>query len=67
VKIDVDAAARAAVPAAARRAVRAQPLICTGCGQRIYRSRENYQEHVEDPYRLVVQAWHVLDRTCGPP
>jgi hypothetical protein len=64
VKIDVDAAAGAAVPAAARRAVRAQPLICAGCGERILVSKQNYQQHFENGR---MQAWHILDRTCGPP
>jgi hypothetical protein len=64
VRIDVDAAAGAAVPAAARGAVRAQPLICTGCGRRIRRQGDNYQQHFENGQ---MQVWHILDRTCGPP
>jgi hypothetical protein len=64
VKSDIDATAGAAVPAAADRAVRAQPLTCTGCGEKIRRRGDNFQEHWENG---ETAAWHILDRTCGPP
>jgi len=44
--------------------VKSEPLVCAGCGQRILRRDDNFQEHTENG---VTRAWHILDRKCGPP
>jgi hypothetical protein len=55
---DDKSAARAAVPAAARGGVLAKPLklVCHDCGQRVFVSREGYQEHNENGR---FWAWHL--------